>query len=147
MVLSFSSLTSLSLAPEYTKYLIFLSIQQPPTTLSLHTVNTRNPNLENSISAISTTQTLPLHPYYTQITQYPIFPRIHCAPTQNYSLIYRSHPHLSAPAARLHLYASAPPPTSKKLAPVSLQKHDKPSPDTPFAFCLELSCSGLVERF
>lgn len=126
--------SSLSLVPN--SYLPYL--YQRTTTLSLHTVNTRT-------SKRRTFEQSPFHHtnhyHYTQITQYPIFPRpIDCLLGTS-SLIYHSH-RSGAPLQLLHHSTHL-----QRPAPVSLQPHDKPSPDTPFAFCLELSCSGPVERF
>lgn len=95
-LLRYYSLTTRLLAI-FSRIPIFPIYPTTATTLSLHTVNTRNRIFENSLS---TTQTTPSHAYYTQITQYPIFPRIHYA--LGISLIYRFH----RPAAPLRLYTT-----------------------------------------
>lgn len=94
-LLRYYSLTTRLLAI-FSRIPIFPIYPTTTTTLSLHTVNTRNRTFENSLS---TTQTPSSHAYYTQITQYPIFPRIHYA--LGISLIYR-FPSTCCTSAPLH---------------------------------------------
>ena len=82
---------------------------------TLHTVNTRHPNLENSLS---TTQTPPLQPILYSNHTIPHIPENPLRPRGNYSLIYRL-PTICTAAHSTSLHH--PPPSKAKPAPVSLQ--------------------------
>ncbi|KFY48412.1 hypothetical protein V495_01347 [Pseudogymnoascus sp. VKM F-4514 (FW-929)] len=123
-------------------------LYQQSTTLSLHTVNTRSKHRKIPFPP----HKLSHHtPYYTP--RHHTIPHIrkerdkYRPPWGKNSLIYSVQlspaPQPPQPAQNLPLHLSLPATTHlANPAPVSLQPYDKPSPDTPFAFCLELSCSG-----
>lgn len=137
--------SSLSLVPEYTKYLSFPIYPTTTTTLYLCIPSIPStPDIQTSKIPFPPHKHHHYNPYYTQITQYPIFPRIHCA--LGVTTLLSIDCQLSALLHTLHLCTTHLQ-AKQNLRQSHCRTHDKPSPDTPFASCLELSCSGPVERF